>query len=153
MLKPDPVLKIGNNKAKLSRCFNSTYLDQFYCRFRVLKLWPKTPFLQLTYPDIRHAFRGALWPKPTKDEATSWTKSIYFSQSDVLDPLFTTENQGGVLSKDLIQMLIPPIITDLAPTGVFNKQRQERLASFLGIPGPDGFKLHPAMRILLVDVS
>lgn len=153
ILPPDPVFKTDKKKPNLLRYFYSTYLDQIYCRFRVLKLWPKTPFLQLAYPDIRHAFRSAPWPKPTKKEATDWTKSIYFSPSDVLDPLFAQGNQGGVLSKDLLQMLVPPVITDLAPNGVFNKESQERLASTLAFPVPDGFKIHPAMRILLVDVE
>lgn len=153
ILPADPTLKADNKKAKLSRCFQSSYLDQIYCRFRVLKLWPKTPFLQLTYPDVRHAFRAAPWPKPNEEEATDWKKSIYFSPSDVLDPLFVEGNEGEGVNKDFLQMLIPPVLTDLAPTGIFNKESQERLNGALGLPGPNGLRMHPAMRLLLIDIE
>ena len=153
ILPPDPFFKVDKKRAKLMRCFQSSYLDPIYCRFRILKLWPKTPFLQLSYPDIRHAFKSAPWPKPTQKEATEWTKSIYFSPSDPLDPLFAQGNQGGVLGEDLLQMLVPPIITDLGPDGVFNKESQTKLNNALGPSGPNGAKIHPAMKILLVDVE
>jgi hypothetical protein len=152
-LQADPAFKVGNKKVKLSRCFQSSYLDQIYCRFRVLKLWPKTPFLQLDYPDVRHAFKSAPWPKPSKKEATDWKKSIYFSSNDALDPLFVEGNEVEGVNKDFLQMLIPPILTDLAPTGIFNKESQERLNGALGLPGPDGLRMHPAMRLLLIDIE
>lgn len=153
ILPADPTLRADNEKVKLSRSFESSYLDQVYCHFRVLKLWPKTPFLQLTYPDVRHAFRAAPWPKPNKEEATHWKKSIYFSSSDVLDPLFVEGNEGKGVNKDFLHTLIPPVITDLAPTGIFNKVSQERLKGALGLPGPDGLRMHPAMRLLLIDIE
>jgi hypothetical protein len=139
---------------KITRCLKSTYLDKIYCRFLVSSHWPKVPFLQLGYADLRYAFKGASWPKPTENEKREWMQSVYYSPDDVLDPFFTEGNKKAGLDQEWLSGIIPPIITDLAPQGVFDKKSSDKLdEALLGIPEVQGRRLHPALKLLLVDID
>lgn len=140
-------------KHPLSPVLKSEYLDTVYCSFLISAHWPGIPFRQLSYPDLRHAFENASWPRPKPAEKTQWINSSLFKSSPrFTDPCFVEGSATPKLQKDFLKRLVPPIIRDLTPTGIINK----KTFKLEGLTTPAGHRqrrLHPSMKIVLIDMD
>jgi len=142
-----------NQEQPLSPVLRSEYIDTAFCSFLLSTLWPEIPFRQLSYPDLRHAFENASWPRPKPAEKAQWINSPHFKASPrFTDPCFVEGSTTRDLQEDFLKRLVPPIIRDLTPTGIINK----KTFKLEGLTTPAGHRqrrLHPSMKIVLIDID
>lgn len=140
-------------KHPLTPILKSEYLDTVYCSFLMCVHWPGIPFRKLSYTDLRHAFENASWPRPKPAEKTQWINSSYFKSSPrFTDPCFVEGNTNSDLQADFLKRLVPPIIRDLTPTGIINKETF-KLEGLTTPAGNGQRRLHPSMKIVLIDMD
>ena len=143
-----------NQEQPLSPVLRSEYIDSAFCSFLISTHWPVIPFRQLSYPDLRHAFENASWPRPKLDEKTEWINSSHFKSSPrFTDPCFVEGSTTPNLQKDFLKRLVPPIIRDLTPNGLINKESLNKLKGLITRLGYGVRRLHPSMKIVLIDMD
>ena len=143
-----------NQERALKPVLRSEYIDSAFCSFLLSTHWPEIPFRQLSYPDLRHAFENASWPRPKPDEKTQWINSSHFKASPrFTDPCFVEGSNNPNLQKEFLKRLVPPIIRDLTPNGLINKESFNKLKGLITRLGYGVRRLHPSMKIVLIDMD
>lgn len=143
-----------NQEQPLSPVLRSEYIDSAFCSFLISTHWPVIPFRQLSYPDLRHAFDNAPWPRPKPHEKKEWINSSHFKLSPrFTDPCFVEGSATPEVQKDFLKRLVPPIVRDLTPNGLINKESFNKLKGLITRLGYGVRRLHPSMKIVLIDMD
>ena len=125
----------------------SQYLDQSSMTFARSPCWPDTPFKKLTYPQRRHAFPNAYWPKPSSRESKQLKLSTLNQPENQIR--FTMAVRNKAKMADLIRGAMPPPVQDVTP-GKTDSQGGWQ-AMIVGLGGAQ--KLHHQQRLFLVDLE